>query len=106
MTPSAALINELSRHQGREQGIRATDLARVLGLNERQMRKQISAAREQGLAICATPETGYYLAVTPEELRESCAFLHSRAMHSLRRASQMQRISLPELLGQLLLNQA
>lgn len=106
MSPCAALINELARHQGRERGIRACDLARVLGLKERQVRKQISAAREEGIAICATPETGYFLAVTPDELRESCKFLHDRAMHSLRRASQMQRISLPELLGQLLLNQA
>lgn len=58
------------------------------------------------MAICGTPETGYYLATTPDELRESCKFLHERAMKSLVLASRMQQISLPELLGQLKLNQA
>lgn len=100
------LLNLLAFHQGRDHGIKARDLARVTGVTERQLRTLISALREQGIAICATPETGYFMAVTPEELSESCKFLHDRAMHSLRRASQMQKISLPDLFGQLMLNQA
>lgn len=100
------LLNLLALHQGRERGIGAAELARVAGITERQLRVLISALREEGTAICATPETGYFLAVTPEELGESCKFLHARAMHSLRRASRMQKISLPDLMGQLLLNQA
>lgn len=100
------LLNLLAFHQGRERGIGAADLARVAGIPERRLRTLISELRDQGTAICATPETGYFLAVTPEELNESCKFLHDRAMHSLRRASQMQKISLPDLFGQLMLNQA
>lgn len=100
------LLNLLAFHQGRDRGISAADLARVAGIHERKLRSLISELRENGTAICATPETGYFLAVTPEELGESCKFLHDRAMHSLRRASQMQKISLPDLMGQLLLNQA
>lgn len=100
------LLNLLASHQGRERGISAHDLSLKAGVTERQVRTLISQLREVGTAICATPETGYFLAVTPEELGESCKFLHDRAMHSLRRASQMQKISLPDLMGQLLLNQA
>lgn len=100
------LLNVLSRHQGRERGISADDLARQCGVNTRQLRHLVSELREEGMAICATPATGYYMAVTPEELRESCKFLHDRAMHSLLLASRIQKISLPDLLGQLKLNQA
>lgn len=100
------LLNLLAFHQGRESGISAADLSRVAGITDRQLRTLISQLRDEGTAICATPETGYFLAVTPEELGESCKFLHDRAMHSLRRASQMQKISLPDLMGQLMLNQA
>lgn len=100
------LLNVLAFHQGRDRGINAGDLARVAGVTERKLRDLVSALREEGIAICATPETGYYLAVTPEELQESCKFLHDRAMRSLVLASRMQKISLPDLLGQLKLNQA
>jgi DNA-binding IclR family transcriptional regulator len=103
---SAELLNVLAFHQGRELGINAGDLAKVAGVPERRLRQLISELREEGIAICATPETGYYLAVTPEELAESCRFLHERAMRSLLLASRMQKISLPDLLGQLKLNQA
>ena len=103
---SAELLNVLAFHQGRERGISARDLARVAGVTERGLRTLIGQLREEGIAICATPETGYFLAVAPDELQESCKFLHDRAMRSLLLASRMQKISLPDLLGQLKLNQA
>jgi biotin operon repressor len=100
------LLNLMSTHQGRDRGIGVDALARLCGVRERHVRALVSALREEGIAVCATPETGYYLAVTPEELQESCKFLHDRAMRSLVLASRMQKISLPDLLGQLKLNQA
>lgn len=103
---AATLLNLLSHHQGRERGVSAEQLANIAEVTERQLRNMVGELREQGIAICATPETGYYLAVTPEELQESCKFLHDRAMRSLLLASRMQKISLPDLLGQLKLNQA
>ena len=103
---AAELLNVLAFHQGRDSGIKAKHLARVCGVPERQLRTLIGQLREEGIAICARPETGYYMAITPEELRESCKFLHDRAMRSLLLASRMQQISLPDLLGQLKLNQA
>lgn len=103
---AAEMLNVLSFHQGRERGIKCADLARVAGITEREVRKLVSELRREGTAICAKPKTGYFLAVTPDELRESCEFLHHRAMTSLLLASRIQKVSLPDLLGQLKLNQA
>ena len=101
---AAGLLNLLSQHQGRENGIGVYALAMEAGISERQVRKLVSQLRREGTAICAKPKTGYYLAVTPDELRESCAFLHARALHSLQLASRIQNVALPDLLGQLMLN--
>lgn len=100
---SAARLTQYmaTRHVGEANGIGASALARELGLGERQLRRVISAAREQGLALCGHPSTGYYIARTPEELKAAAAFLEHRAMHSLRLLAQMRRVSLPALLGQL-----
>ena len=103
---AAALLNILSLHQGRDRGVTARQLACIAEISERDLRTLVGELREQGIAICATPETGYFMAVTPEELVMSCKFLHDRALRSLLLASRMQKISLPELLGQLKLNQA
>lgn len=106
MTTKTNLLNALSAHQGRLQGITAKQLAERLAVPPRRLRKLISEAREEGFAICGTPSDGYFIPVTPEELQESCRFLINRAMHSLRKASRMQKVALPALLGQLALNQA
>lgn len=100
------VLNALATHQGRDQGVSAKDLAARLGVPPRHLRKFISELREQGLAICGRPHTGYFMAVTPEDLQESCSFLEHRAIHSLRLLSRMKKVSLPDLLGQLRLNQA
>lgn len=107
MSSKTALLNVLAEHQGRERGIGARDLAAKLGVPPRRLRTLISQARdEDGIAICGHPSTGYFMAATPEELNQSCAFLEHRALHSLRLLSRMKKVSLPDLLGQLRLNQA
>lgn len=106
MTTITKLLNALAAHQGRATGIPAKELAAQLGVPMRQLRRLISKAREDGIAICGKPESGYFMPVTPEELHETCAFLEHRALSSLRKLSQMKRVALPVLLGQLLLNQA
>lgn len=107
---STTLLNALAQHQGHENGINACALARKIGLmgddGPRKLRLLVSELREQGVAICAKPATGYYVPVTPEELHESCAWLEHRAMHSLLMLSRMRGLAMPELLGQLKLNQA
>jgi biotin operon repressor len=98
----AALLQLLAtRHAGKAHGISADALARSLDIGERMLRALVSQAREAGVAISATPETGYYIAENAEELAASCEFLRSRAMHSLRMEAQLRRIPLPDLLGQL-----
>lgn len=96
----------LSRHIGAANGVTARALVReIVGdatdYHERQLRLLISELREQGAAICATPRRGYFIAQTGDELAECCAFLRSRALHSLRVEAQLRRIPLPTLLGQL-----
>lgn len=88
-------------HRGRGNGINAQSLALWLGVGERTLRELISAARENGVAIVGTPETGYYVAQTADELDECCRFLRSRAMHSLAIEARLRKVALPELLGQL-----
>lgn len=96
------LIHVLTtKHKGRKRGVKASILAVQTGLGERTLRKLISDAREQGVAVVGTPETGYYVAETAEELEECCHFLRSRAVHSLMLEARLRKISLPSLLGQL-----
>jgi hypothetical protein len=107
MASKTEVLNALSRHQGRGNGIGAKRLAEQLDMPPRLLRKRISELRDgDGVAICGTPSTGYFMAVAPEELQASCDFLEHRALHSLRLLSRMKKVSLPDLLGQLKLNQA
>ena len=107
MTDKTTLINALARHQGAASGIGAQALALQIGVSPRFLRRLISRCRdEDGYAICGHPNTGYYVATTPTELRQSCEFLEHRALHSLRLLSRMRNVSMPDLMGQLLLNQA
>ena len=107
MATKTEVLNALARHQGRDNGISAQRLAEQLDMPPRRLRKLIAELRDgDGHAICGTPATGYFMAVTPEELQATCAFLEHRALHSLLLLSRMKKVSLPDLLGQLKLNQA
>lgn len=106
MTSKTELLNALSQHQGRDTGIGARALAAELAIPPRRLRTLVSECREEGIAICGHPATGYFMATTPEELQQTCAFLEHRAMHSLRKLSRMKKVSLPDLMGQLMLSQA
>lgn len=107
MITKTDLLNLMSRHLGAENGISARYLAATLGVTPRELRHLISLCRyEEGTAICGHPSTGYYIATTAAELNACCAFLEARALHSLNLLSRMRKMSMPELLGQLKLNQA
>lgn len=98
----AILVSCLTKeHTGRDRGIRADDLAKKLGICTRELRLHVSALRDEGVAIVATPATGYFIARTADELEECCAFLRNRALHSLRIEAKLRKVSLPELLGQM-----
>lgn len=102
-TTKEQLLNILAEHQGREAGIQGNALARKAGLSPRRLRTLISQMRDQGIAICGKPASGYFVPVSAEELSESCAYLEARALHSLRLLSRMKKVALPTLLGQLLI---
>lgn len=106
MTTKTALINALAVHQGRARGISALRLARDIGVTPRKLRKLVSECRDEGLAICGQPSTGYFIAMTADELNAACAFLENRALHSMRVLARMRKVALPVVAGQLLLNQA
>jgi hypothetical protein len=103
-----SVLAALSRHVGHAAGV-SVDLltAEIVGAlfadegAQRAVRKVVSALREEGVAVCAHPRTGYYIAETAAELEECCAFLRSRAMHSLTLESRLRKIALGELLGQI-----
>ena len=101
---SMVLFHLSSHHKGRARGIKAELLAIKTGMHERTLRTAISALREEGVPVVGTPETGYYIAQTADELDECCAFLRSRAMHSLAIEALLRKVTLPALLGQLTLN--
>lgn len=92
---------QLQWHIGHHYGISAKALAQKLDITDRRLRRFISELREEGVAICGTPETGYYIAETREELEQCCAFLRSRAMHSLVIEAKLRQIPLADLVGQL-----
>lgn len=106
ITP-AQVLTALSHHKGKASGIHVRDLvSRITGqlINsealERSVRKLVTDLRLEGHPICAHPATGYFMAATAEELDETCNFLRSRAMSSLKAESRLRRISMAELLGQ------
>jgi len=91
----------LYRHVGASNGVSASAIARALDMSERRVRTLVSELREEGVAVCGHPKTGYFIALTPWELEETCAFLRRRALHSLTLESKLRKVPLPELLGQL-----
>jgi len=101
MSAKDKVLAILRRHVGARNGIRAAALAHLAAIPERQVRHRISELREDGVAVCGHPSTGYYIAQTSEELETCCQFLRSRAMHSLVLESRLRRIPLPDLIGQL-----
>lgn len=91
----------LAAHVGAGRGIAAHELAERLGCTERKLRDLISELREDGIAVCGKPDTGYYIAENAQELEETCQFLRARALTSLHLEARLRKITLPDLLGQL-----
>lgn len=86
---------------GKHKGISCKKLAQKMDIPERQVRLLVTECREDGVAICGNPSTGYYIAEGPQDVQETIEFLKDRAMHSLKLASTLSKIPLPDLLGQL-----
>lgn len=98
------LIEVFEAHVGKARGIKARALADKLGIAERTVRQLITELREDSVAVCGHPTSGYYLAQTSAELEETLAFLRRRALHSLKLASTLSKLPLAVIVGQLQLN--
>ncbi len=101
MDAKSALATLLSRHIGADNGLSALAIARELAIEPRQVRALVTLLREEGIAVCGHPRTGYFVAQDAAELELCCQFLRSRAMHSLVIEAALRRVPLPDLLGQL-----
>lgn len=102
------VLEVLSRHIGAGRGVHIPELVHEITgsirpdpVAERRVRQCISDLREEGVAVCGHPSTGYHIAESAEELERCCEFLRARALHSLVLESRLRKIPLPELLGQL-----
>lgn len=69
--------------------------------DERALRQVIEKLRNDGHPVCATPEQGYFLADTPEDINRTCTFLLKRVMSTVRQVAAMRRVAVPDLAGQL-----
>lgn len=91
-------------HVGHERGITARHLAGRLDVPERRVRELVTEAREDGIALCGHPRTGYFVALNADEIaRYYVDFLIARAKHSLWLAHRASKRPLQELAGQLLI---
>ena len=64
---------------GRSRGVRREDLASMMGMDERALRRQIQRERQQGTLIISDCHNGYYLPETTEDIRIFVAQMQHRA---------------------------
>lgn len=105
------LLVALSQHIGCSNGISARDLVAEVNmlatdtvrkkLSERELRHAVVALRLQGQHVCAHPKSGYFLAENVAELQETTDWLKHRAISSLQQVAAMEKVSLPDLFGQI-----
>lgn len=102
------LLGVMAAHRGAANGITAKALTASVNrcadeelICERQLRQLIVDLRMRGHHVCATPEHGYFMAASEDELLATCKFLYQRGMTGLQQVAAMRRVSLPDLAGQL-----
>lgn len=95
------LMSVLTQHIGAKNGVTASALAAKLEISERNVRQHISTLRDEGIAVCGHPSTGYFVAANRDEIEATCRFLRNRAMHSLHLEARLRQVTLPELIGQM-----
>lgn len=106
MEQHAHILSVLGRHIGAANAITVKQLDLELratgqGMGQRRIRTIVEELRLEGQHICAHPKRGYWMADNEKELEETCDFLRSRAVKSLRQVAAMTKQALPDLLGQL-----
>jgi hypothetical protein len=102
------ILRILEIHKGRENALPRKELVEFVNnglplfpVNERHIRhviKHLQSQHGEGIGSCAK---GYFMAQTPEELEQVCAYYDSYALSSLHVSARLRRMALPELLGQM-----
>lgn len=78
---------------GKENAITRPELARILGLTDRAVRKEIELARERGELICNDGDgQGYYMASDLTQIARQYRMDRARALAVLRRLKTMRRM--------------
>lgn len=75
---------------GAANGQSANTLAFTLDTTPRAIRNLADELIGEGTPVCAHPKTGYYIAQSQEEVNETCEWLKSRALHGLKKVSQLR----------------
>lgn len=99
------LLAHLKNHIGRTNGVTARKLVtEITGtpstVQERKLRQLVEELRNEGIAVCADPSSGYHIARDAEELQASIRFLTDRIATSARQVRALKRIARPSLHGQ------
>jgi len=87
--------------KGRERAIKEKYLAELTKLPGTRVREIIRhLIMFHGVLIASSPADGFWIAETPEEIREATRSLRHRGISILVRAAKLQRISLEEIFHQ------
>lgn len=89
---TAATTERLKRCllHGATNGRSVETLAFMADTTPRAIRTLTDELIAEGVPVCAHPSTGYYIADTWEEVEATYAWLRSRGLHSLKKASQLR----------------
>lgn len=79
--------------EGKENAITRPELARVLGMTDRAVRKEIELARDRGAMICNDGDgAGYYTARDIGQIERQYRVDRARAMSVMKRLKTMRRM--------------
>lgn len=84
---------------GRSRGIRRNDLANMMGLDERALRRQIQCERKTGAVIMADCKNGYFLPEGPADVQAFIRQMYHRAAE-IREICKAAEEALLEMTGQ------
>ncbi len=99
----AAVWRVIRERRGRESAVSARALSEATGLRDVEIRHAVRALiMERGrlIASAVSKPAGFYIASTPEEIKEATRSLRHRGVSILARAARLQKLSIEEIFRQ------
>ena len=95
----AQLLNILRQHQGRQNAIKACDLAALLNENERAVRLAIRELIAEGVPVASSTESpaGYFIITTYAEIQEYSESIKGRLIEDAIRRRNFRRAAFKHL---------